>query len=215
MKFIDLTGQKFGNLLVLKKTTCGKHYKYLCRCDCGNEIEVSVDHLRYGHTQSCGCIKSTINSEIHRTHGKSRTRLYRIWGDMRTRCENPNYIRFHAYGGRGIKVCESWHVFSNFEEWAYQNGYADDATKYECTIERVDVDKDYCPENCTWVPLKKQGYNKTNTRYIEYNGVKKSLAEWSEETGLPASCIASRLDRFNWSIEDALTKPSRKKKGGM
>lgn len=211
-KFQDLSGQRFGRLVVLYRCSDGKHYKYKCLCDCGNETEVAADHLRSGHTTSCGCERSIVCSKVHKTHGMSKTRLYKLWGNMIERCENPKNNRYKVYGAKGIKVCDEWHKFEVFQEWALKNGYDESLTKKEISIERIDVSGDYCPRNCKWIPLKEQHYNKSNTRYIAYNGKKQSLSLWSAETGLSEGCITSRLDKLGWSIEDALTTPSGGKK---
>lgn len=167
--FIDLTGQQFGKLTVLcragKDHTC---VAWLCRCSCGNEKVISGATLRKGKARSCGCtmhewLKERKPSE---THGGARTkkyagkeRLYRVWLGMRERCNNPNHNRFQDYGGRGITVCPEWNDYSVFRKWAFATGYDPNAPRGKCTIDRIDVNGNYCPENCRWVDMKTQCQN--------------------------------------------------------
>lgn len=133
-------------------------------------------------------------------HGESRTPLHNIWCGINYRC------RHHPrYAGRGIKVCEEWAVYENFRDWALNNGYKDGLT-----IERIDVNEDYCPENCKWIPLGEQARNRTTTRWVDYNGKKVSLAEAAELAGLPYKEVHLRI-KSGWSVEDALSKPLFKK----
>ena len=148
-----------------------------------------------------------INTDNHRIiHGMNDTRLNGVWRDMRYRCNNSNSNYYSHYGGRGIKVCDEWNEFINFYEWSMKNGY-----KEGLSIDRIDVDKGYSPENCRWVDMKTQQRNRRNNRIIEYNGMSLCIAEWSEVTGLHRKTIAYRLDN-GWSIEDTLTKPKGKYK---
>lgn len=203
MKAADLTGEKFGKLTVVKRVTneTKNGVFWLCKCDCGNESVVKASNLRSGSTKSCGCIrKKTIPSF---RHGMSRTRMYGIWGGMKDRCSNPKYHGYMNYGGRGISVCEDWKEFTNFYEWSMSNGYQDNLS-----LDRIDVNGNYEPSNCRWTTMMVQSNNKRNNRFIEYNGERKTLKEWSRETGLSDACISERL-KFGWSIEEAITIPSK------
>lgn len=148
---LDHTGQRFGRLLALERIGGGAITKYLCRCDCGNFTEVRTDNLAAGKTRSCGCLKS----ENMGAFRPNQDRLYNSWRGMKNRCKNPSNNRWQYYGGRGIKVCDEWQQFLPFRDWALKNGYAPDLT-----IDRIDVDGDYCPENCRWIPPAAQAANR-------------------------------------------------------
>lgn len=167
--FIDLSGRHFGNLTVLSRAGKDRtNVTWLCRCSCGNEKVISGASLRKGRSRSCGCnaynwLKEQKPAE---THGASRTqkyggkeRLYRVWCGMRERCNNPNHNRFEHYGGRGITVCADWNDYAVFRTWAFANGYDPNAPRGKCTIDRIDVNGNYCPENCRWVDAKTQRAN--------------------------------------------------------
>lgn len=165
MKRIDLTGQKFGMLTVVEKCgkdKSGKNVLWLCECECGGITKVSTSHLRCGHAQSCGCKKRenlAVGGEQFRfrdIHGLSRTRVYRIWSGMKSRCSNPKVNKYPLYGGRGIEVCDEWmRDVCAFYEWAVSNGYADNLT-----IDRIDCDGNYEPGNCRWVSVAEQNRNR-------------------------------------------------------
>lgn len=200
----DLSGMRFGRLVAVEDVGRNK-YKYRlwrCKCDCGNEIIVTTNLLQRGKTKSCGCYKI----DKATTHGQSKTRLYGIWCKMLSRCTNKKLWNYKNYGGRGITICTEWQSFEPFYKWAMANGYRDDLT-----LDRKDNDGDYCPENCRWVTQKEQQNNKRSNRLLTYNGETRTLTKWSEITGLSATCICLRLNRYKWSVGDALTKPSKRK----
>ena len=160
MKFIadDLTGKRFGKLTVIKRVhnEKNKHARWLCKCDCGNEVVVQSQSLKKS-TKSCGCLLV----ELHLTHGQAGTRLYNIWNVMKQRCGNPNNHNYKEYGARGISVCEDWkRSFETFQEWAMKTGYNPDLKRGECTLDRINNDGNYCPENCRWVTMKEQCQNR-------------------------------------------------------
>lgn len=157
-----LAGQKFGRLLVIEKvgTNEARHNVWRCKCDCGNEIQVSATDIVSGHTRSCGCLMRETSAKTLTTHGKSKERLYTVWQGMLGRCNRPSLKSYENYGGRGIKVCEEWRDYEAFREWAYANGYDENAPIQQCTIDRIDVNGDYEPSNCRWVDAKTQAKNK-------------------------------------------------------
>lgn len=192
----DLTGMKFGRLSVISWESrnfvfsAGNHYKkiiYKCKCDCGKEIEVESSALLNGSYRSCGCYHNELLSKLLSTHGQSKTRLYNIWCNIIARCTNSNTKSYIDYGGRGISICKEWRKFENFMEWAISHGYAENLT-----IERIDVDGDYCPENCTWIPKKEQANNTRRSVIIEMFGVKKSLKQWTDFMGWKYSKYENR-----------------------
>jgi hypothetical protein len=140
-------------------------------------------------------------------HGKANTRLFGLWRGILTRCNNPNRSDYKYYGGRGITVCDEWlHDFQAFYDWAMANGYEE-----HLTIDRIDVNGNYCPENCRWVTMQKQSENKSNRRIILAFGETLSLTQWANRTGISKSTIKSRIEKLGWSNEKALThKPNYK-----
>ena len=166
-KKIDLTGQPFGRLVVIREAGRDKHGNvlWLCRCECGNVVIVRGDSLRNEHTTSCGCYNRERVVEAHTTHGMCKTRLYYVWTDMLQRAGvhkgAPEEVK-RAYQDRGITVCDEWLVFENFRDWAFSHGYKDDLQ-----IDRIDNDKGYCPENCQWVTPKENMNNRRNTIRLE------------------------------------------------
>ena len=199
----DYTGMRFGRLTVIGRSEQNPQ-KLICRCDCGKTTEVFRSNLTRGHTQSCGCLKAEIVSAgAHTIHGKRNTRLYKICKGMRRRCRNPHGNRASSYSSKGIKVCEAWEDFTTFEAWALSNGYADNLS-----IDRIDNDGDYCPENCRWTTGKRQANNRSSNHYLEFNGERKTIADWADATGISQSVIIARL-RIGWSVERALTQEKR------
>lgn len=157
MNFVDLSGRKFGRLTVLQRMpSVNKKTLWECACDCGNSVVVEAYNLKIGHTSSCGCVQRERASEANTTHGKTKTRLHRIWVCMKNRCTQRSYHAFEHYGGRGITVCEEWSKsFQSFYDWAMANGYTD-----ELSIDRIDPNGNYCPENCRWATMAEQNQNK-------------------------------------------------------
>lgn len=206
-EFKDKVGQVFGRLTVIEVLEKGR---VLVKCECGTVKDVYYYDLAYGKTISCGCWNREKTTKMNTTHNQTNTRLYMTWQDMKKRCSNPKSIGYHNYGGRGIKVCEEWkNDFQSFYDWAMANGYTD-----ELTIDRIDVNGNYEPNNCRWATIKEQGFNRRNNHLLTFNGITKTMMEWSMETGLNYDCIRARINDYGWSVEKALTTQSRGKKNG-
>lgn len=204
----DITGQTFGRWLVVKQDGRGSHgeEQYLCRCSCGAERTLRRSSLTSGNSKSCGCFSRDAAISRGITHGRSNTRLYRIWAGIIQRCCNSrNRYEWEKYGGRGITVCEEWkNSFEAFESWALSNGYSD-----SLSIDRVDVNGNYEPMNCRWATIYEQSNNKRTSRFIEFNGETKTVREFADKYGLNYSCLYARL-RNGWSVERALLTPTMK-----
>ena len=210
MRSVDLTGQKFGRLTVVQfdHKENGRKY-YLCQCDCGNFKIVSNHSLKSGNTKSCGCLHKEIliqRNKDNRIHHPENERLLRIWRAMLHRCYKETDEHYDYYGGRGIKVCDDWHDFEAFQKWALANGYADNLT-----IDRLDGNKDYCPENCSWATMTVQNNHKSDTKWLTYKGKTQSLSDWCRELGLDYFRIKARLNSLGWSVEDAFEYGKYKK----
>ena len=179
----------------------GIHKRYLCVCDCGNQKIILKEHLTSGRQKSCGCLRRE-NGEFK--HGEVHTRLYKIWGNTCNRCSNINNPAWKNYGGRGIYVCKSWNEYLNFKKWAMSNGYSD-----ALTLDRIDNNMGYSPENCRWVNRNVQANNKRNNRVIYYNGQEKTLSEWSAIYNIPYKALYRRIIDLHWDVETAFTKSIR------
>lgn len=201
----DLRGKRFGRLTVIdfshKGGTSGRTYYYKCLCDCGNECVKSSAYLLQAYTyphQSCGCWHKELNINASTTHGhgKKTDPTYKTWVELKLRCCNPNNTAYPNYGGRGIKVCDRWlHSFENF--------LADmgERPSKEYSIDRIDVNGDYCPENCRWATRKQQCNNRRTNINITYNGKTQTLMQWCDELGLNFSNARYMLRRTGRSFE--------------
>ena len=189
--FKDLSGNTYGFLNVLKKAeTTGKNARWECRCICGKITTVESRKLRTGKIKSCGCKRGILKIQSMGTHGKTNTRLYSMWHSMKSRC-NYDTKGSERYYGRGIKVCSEWeHDFIAFHNWAVNNGYKDNLS-----IDRIDNNKGYSPDNCRWVDLDIQNNNRSTNKYLEIEGEEKTIAEWAKITGIKYETIRSRLAR--------------------
>jgi hypothetical protein len=202
-KYDDISGQRFGRLIAIKRVESNKKYqsRWLCKCDCGSEVVVYAYCLKNGNTKSCGCLKK----ELDWKHGMTGTRIYSIWVSMKMRCFNEHDCHYKDYGNRGITVCEEWkNSFESFYDWSIANGYKDNLT-----IERIDVNGNYEPSNCKWITNKEQQRNKRNTFYLTYKDTTKSASEWSEITGINSKTIIRRI-KNGWTVERTLTEKTRK-----
>lgn len=201
-KVLDITGKIYGKLTVICFIETRKrkaHWK--CNCECGKTIIVKSNSLNNGSTKSCGCKYKEANSKRLTTHGMTNSSIFNLWKGMIQRCSNPNSTHFKNYGGRGITVCNRWLDFKNF--------YSDMGEKpTNKTLDRIDVNGNYCPENCWWATAKQQANNKRNNRIITFNGKSQSLMQWSTEKGINRCTLSDRLNSLNWSIGKALTTPT-------
>lgn len=188
---VNIAGHRFGNWQVISYAGKDKHgnSQYNCQCDCGSIRAVQYANLISGTSKSCGCLNGLPRSK----HRASNTRLYRIWSGMRYRCNNESCGSYKDYGGRGISVCDEWsNSFQAFQEWALSHGYQDDLS-----IDRIDVNGNYCPENCRWATYKEQANNKRNTIYCEIDGIRKTISQLSEDTGISKQALY-----YRWKVGD-------------
>lgn len=207
MKLLDLTNVRFGLLVALNVNGRKRNYKtWLCLCDCGNSHTVSSFHLTGGYTKSCGCATSKWLSESSSTHGMSNTVEYEAWKMMKRRCLNPNDKFYFNYGGRGIKICDRW--LASFENFLLDIGKKP-SDSY--SLDRINSDGNYEPNNCRWATRKQQASNRKSNRWIEYNGERLILQDWATKTGIPVANLHFYLKRHTMS--EAIIHYSNKKSG--
>lgn len=205
-KVKDLTGKRFGKLVVIGiDDSSGRKTYWFCKCDCGNTKRVRSDSLQNGSIKSCGCLKkeqdeinlSSTKSKITketRGYASGNTRLYEIWQGMKRRCYNDTDARYCRYGGRGITVCDEWrNDFGSFHDWALENGYND-----ELTIDRIDNNGNYEPNNCRWSTMSEQCRNRSTNINIKIGNATKTLAEWCKIFDVPYSRVSARYHRDNY-----------------
>lgn len=210
----NLQGSRFGRLIVNSFHHVDKsgHTYWLCICSCGKQKIVRGSHLKTETIKSCGCLAQELRCTVGRrqsgqkyrvkTHGQTNTRLYGIWRSMRYRCRNKNARNYSSYGGRGIKVCREWDSsFTAFYEWSIANGYED-----QMSIDRIDNDKGYRPDNCRWTTRKVQQNNRSVNHNIEFQGTTRTIREWEDILGFPKNLLSKRIIR-NWDVSRALTTP--------
>ena len=208
---IDMTNKQFGRLLVIEQSDYVKHGRprWLCRCDCGNEVVVDGTPLRRGDVVSCGCARkerAIAMAKGHITHGGSKTRLYRIWHRMKCRCYKINAPDYARYGGRGITVCDEWlKDFESFRSWALSNGYNENLT-----IDRINVNGNYCPSNCRWADAITQHNNTRSNHFLTFRGETLTISQWSARYGINKNTLWSRIGKYGWSVERALTEEVKK-----
>lgn len=199
-------GDKYGRWTVIKEAKKKNYTRMaLCKCDCGSIKKVRLSNLRSGKSKSCGCYKK----ELLTKHGAGHNRLYKIWSDIKQRCFNDNKKCYKNYGGRGIKICDEWMDFKNFQKWAKENGYSDNLT-----IDRIDVDGDYTPDNCRWATKKEQSINRREKFFVKYKGKKRRLIKLVEDLpdslNLNYNAVFNRIYR-GWEVKRALETPLQEK----
>ena len=202
----SLVGERFGRWIVLDKAEKGKsgEIQYLCRCDCGNERIIRRTSLTTGNSKSCGCLSRDVAVKSNTKHGDTDKRLYRIWAGIIQRCcNNRNRYEWEKYGGRGICVCDEWKQYEAFRDWSLANGYNDNLS-----IDRIDPNGNYCPENCRWATSYQQANNKRTSKFITFNGKTATVKEFADEYDIAYSCLYARL-RNGWSVEKALLTPAK------
>ena len=177
LKFLE--NDRFGRWRVISRVEKSHPTKWLCQCDCGTIKEVSQTSLIQGKSISCGCYHKDKIKENQTTHNMTHSRLYRIYYNIKDRCYNNKNKRFYDYGGRNIVMCSEWkNNFITFMDWSFTNGYSDNLT-----IDRIDVNGNYEPNNCRWIHIQEQYNNKRNNVFIELFGYKKTIKEWTSLMG--------------------------------
>lgn len=198
-----ICGQRFGKLVAVNPVVNlgNGRVKWLCHCDCGKETIVLNYNLFSGHTLSCGCLQKEKASDIALAHGMHGTRLYRTWAHMKERCTKPNCKQYPNYGGRGITICDEWLSFEPFMRWAIDNGYSE-----TLTIERINNNKGYSPDNCRWATPFEQANNKRSNHLYTINGITDTMTNWARLYGIKPMLVFDRLHK-GWTEYEALTTP--------
>lgn len=206
----NLVGKTFGRLKVIdfnrrQKVPGGTRLYWDCECSCGTFSIVAGPKLKTGHTRSCGCYQRLRAAQARTIHGgssrKGKHPLYRMWYGMIERCRYKKHVGFKYYGGRGITVCERWKSFGKFKddmEGTWSPGL---------TIERININGNYEPNNCVWIPMSEQAKNTRSNRHITYRGKTLILSDWARKFGIHPHTISCRIKR-GWSIKRSLTEPS-------
>ena len=197
MFLVNLDGQKVGKLKVLVTHYQKKRNLWLslCECECGKTLPVYLGNLRRKAAKSCGCDRYSYLVK----HRQTNCRLYRIWGNMKCRCYNPKNKDYKNYGARGIKICDEWKDFSNFYNWAMNNNYSD-----KLTIDRIDNNGNYEPNNCRWITNELQQNNRNDNVVITYNNITLTITQWSKFLGIPRGRLEYRLKKMNLPFSEAI-----------
>lgn len=196
-------GKKINHVTVLgvyesEENPTSKFWEF--KCDCGNTFYCFPSVVLSGHKKSCGCLKKNQN----KTHGMWNSGFYHTWWSMMQRCYNPEHHNYPNYGARGIKVCEEWHKVENFVAWARLTVGKKDR---KLTVDRIDVNGDYCPENCRWATNKEQSRNMRTNRIETIDGISKPFSEWCEEYNIATEVVYQRCNTLGWKFETALKTP--------
>jgi hypothetical protein len=203
---VNLINQNFGRLTVIREIGTNKNRRVIweCLCECGAITKVVGRDLRNGHTKSCGCYRAELSTKKFRKHGKHNSAEYNSWRLLKNRCLNPNDQRFAEYGGRGIKVCDPW--IDSFE-----NFYADMGPKPspQHSIDRIDVNGHYSPENCRWASCEEQANNTSRNVFVTHLGQTQTLAQWARELNINYNTLNNRYKR-GWDSVRILSPVSKK-----
>lgn len=215
-RFVDLTGKRFGRYTVLELAGKKKgSFCWKCKCDCGTEKIVRGQDLKSGSTKSCGCWSLEVKTKRFTKHGLFNTQLFGVWSGIKDRTNQDGLACKGNYRKNNISICEEWkNDFKAFYDWAMANGYKYEKLpcgKNKWTIDRIDNNKGYSPDNCRWVDRKVQANNRGNNVYLTYNEKTQTLAEWAEETHISAESISRRLAN-GYSIQETLFKPPKTEK---
>ena len=198
----DLTNLRFGKWTVIGRATNHKKaVMWYCVCDCGAKKVVHGTSLKSGASTMCRQCANRYRKP--RTHGLTKHPLYKVWQRIKSSTTNPNHQDYEWYGGKGVRVCEEWfHDFAKFYEWSIANGY-----QQGLTIDRIDVNGNYEPSNCRWVPFKEQTLNRTDNAYLTHDGVTRTIKEWSRITGVKPTTLYARFHK-GWSPDKILSTQS-------
>ena len=204
----DLTGKKFGRLIAMRYVfTKKRHAHWECKCICGNIIITNSNTLQRKDTQSCGCLQKEKTQYANTKHGMHKTKFYEKWRTMKQRCGNTNNNRYKDYGGRGITVCERWLKFENFRDDMYLSYKEHRLNNKFTSIDRIDNDGNYCPENCRWATCKEQQNNTRYNRLLTYKGQTLNITQWAEKLDMTPCTISTRVRR-GWSVKRTLDTPT-------
>ncbi len=206
--FFIKEGDKLNYLTFISESfTIGKSTGHKVRvvklkCDCGKVFETYLGYFASGRRKSCGCKNIKSKPPVVVVHGMTGTRIYQIWHSAKGRCSSKKPFNWKYYGSRGITFCDEWNSFAPFYKWSMENGYTD-----ELTLDRRDNDKGYHPNNCRWVTMMVQSNNTRANVFFEYEGERKTVAEWAREVAINQHTLYKRLVRKRWDVGDALTRP--------
>lgn len=200
---IDLTNMRFGRLVAIEKVGVAR---WRCKCDCGNEVVLPFSVV--GFVKSCGCLRKECKENFKRNvtkHGEYNTSLYRRYCQIKQRCTNPNNQEYHRYGGRGITICDEWsNSFASFRDWAYENGYKDGVSGYELSIDRIDNNKGYSPENCRFTTPIEQMKNREGVSTYDYRGKKYTALNFANSFGITKPHFVYKELRNGKTLEEIL-----------
>ena len=213
-------GKRFGRLRIVGFVHASPPYRgwwWVCECDCGSSKTLIPGDVKSGKVRSCGCLHNEVCSERASkfTHSVyDHKRLYSIYNGIKKRCYSDSEPRYKDYGARGIEMCDEWlnssNGFDNFVEWSLANGYND-----ALSIDRVDVNGNYCPANCRWISIQDQANNKRDTKWVEYKGERVQLKKLCDKLGVTYDTVHNRIYNLKWSVEDAIEKPSQQENSLM